>query len=270
MPATPNALAAAFRARTIAAIARARAASPAPIPNADGRAALTRIAALLDAAAHSLETEEPGAIGGIVITNTVDWDASHALRTADEIAADNPAIGFPPRFTQYVTAPVFRNEVKLPPSLLPGGPVLIAKEGDLFARLYAIHGRLRATLLSTNEVTEANLKAAFALHWKHARLADSEAVAADRPVNRPAVPAAVEIAAPATPMALRRAHEAHGPTVTYPLSHRRLPCHISDQGVTHTAVRMVSHLGATITTCDDTTHRDAAAVAARKLHDSLS
>ncbi|MFF0698386.1 hypothetical protein ACFYU4_37850 [Streptomyces tendae] len=268
MSATPNALAAAFRARTIAAIARVRATFPAPIPNAEGRAALTRIAVLLDFAAHSLETEEPGTLGGIVITNELPFDAYEALHKAANIAADNPAIGFPPRFTQYVTAPVFRNEVELPPSLLPGGPVLIAREGDLFARLLALHAHLQAKLLAADEVTEANLMAAFTLHWKHAQLAESEAVAVARLVHRPAVPAAVEIAAPATPMALRRAHEAHGPTVTYPLSHRRLPCHISDQGVTHTAVRMVSHLGATITTCDDPTHRDAAAVAARELHDS--
>lgn len=70
-------------------------------------------------------------------------------------------------------------------------------------------------------------------------------------------------------MALRRAHEAYGPTVTYGLTHRRLPCHVSNQGVTHTAVRMVSHRGATIATCDDDSHRNAAAVAARELYDSL-
>lgn len=143
MPATPNALAAAHRANTIATIARTRAASPAPVPNTEGRAALLEIAALLETAAHSLRTEEPGTWDGIVITNTMDWDASHALRTADEIAAAHPAIGFPPLFSQYVTAPVYGNEVGLPPSLLPGGPVLIAREGGLFARLHAIHGHLR-------------------------------------------------------------------------------------------------------------------------------
>ncbi|MFG3263039.1 hypothetical protein [Streptomyces bobili] len=262
MPATPNALAAAHRANTIATIARTRAASPARVPNAEGRAALLEIAALLETAAHSLQTEEPGTWDGIVITNTMDWDASHALRTADEIAAAHPAIGFPPLFSQYVTAPVYGNEVDLPPSLLPGGPVLIAREGDLFARLHAIHGHLR--LMPPARDTTALLEGAFALHWKHALLTASEAVAADRPYNRPAVPAAVGIPTPATTMALSRAHKEH-PTVTYGLKDRRLPC-FSSEPAPHTAVRMVSHLGARVPTCEQ--HRDAAAVAARELHDS--
>ncbi|MDH6449591.1 hypothetical protein M2155_001999 [Streptomyces sp. SAI-119] len=262
-----NALDAAHRARSIATIARTRAENPAPVPNAEGRAALLEIATLLDTAAHSLETEDPGTWDGIVITNTIDWDASHALRTADEIAAAHPTIGFPPRFTQYVTAPVFGNNIDLPPSLLPGGPVLIAKEGDLFARLLALHAAID---LTTDPGTLALLlENAFLLHWRHARLSESEAVMADRPANRPAVPAAVEIPTPGTPMALHRAHEAYGKTVTYGLKDRRLPCHVSDEGVTHTAVRMVSHLGATIATCDDDSHRNAAAVAARELYDSL-
>ncbi|WP_108934577.1 hypothetical protein [Streptomyces ardesiacus] len=268
MSATPNARAAAHRARTIAAIARTRATSTGIVLDAENRAFAQWISTLLTDAADALEAEEPAVMDGIVIRNTIDSHARYCLDLADEIAAAHPAVGFPPRLSQYVTVPVFGNGIDLPPSLLPGGPVLIAKEGDLFARLLALHALLE-TASTTEEVTTAALESAFAFHWKHARLAESEAVAANRPANRPAVPAAVEIATPATPMALRRAHEAHGPTVTYPLSHRRLPCHVSDQGVTHTAVRMVSHLGATITTCDDTTHRDAAAVAARELHDSL-
>ncbi|MEU0429757.1 hypothetical protein ABZ235_40560 [Streptomyces canus] len=265
MPATPNALA--HRARTIATIARTRAANPAPVPNADGRTALTDIANLLDGAAGALENDEPGTWDGTVITNTLPFDATIALHAADEIAAAHPAIGFPPRFTQYVTAPVYGNEVELPPSLLPSGPVLIAREGDLFARLLVVHGHLR--LMPPARDTTALLEGAFALHWKHAQLAASEAAMTDRPANRPAVPVAVEIATPGTTMALRRAHEAYGPTVTYGLTHRRLPCHVSDQGVTHTADRMVSHRGATVATCDDDTHRAAAAVAARELYDSL-
>ncbi|MEU2909134.1 hypothetical protein ACFYM3_16320 [Streptomyces massasporeus] len=267
MPATPNALAAAHRARTIATIARTRAAIPAPVPNADGRTALTDIATLLDDAATVLETDEPGTWDGIVITNALPFDASVVLHAADGIAAANPAIGFPPRFTQYVTAPVLGNEVELPLSLLPGGPVLIAREGDLFARLLAIHGHLR--LIPPARDTTALLEGAFTLHWKHAHLAASEATMTDRPANRPAVPAAVEIATPGTTMALSRAHDSYGPTVMYGLTSRRLPCHVSDEGVTHTAVRMVSHLGATIATCDDDRHRNAAAVAARELYDSL-
>ncbi|MFC7887236.1 hypothetical protein ACFUVV_35870 [Streptomyces sp. NPDC057376] len=192
MSATPHARAAAHRARTIAAVARTRFANPRAILNADGRAALLEIAALLDAAALSLETAEPGTWDGVVITNTVDWDTSHALRSADTVAAANPAIGFPPRFTQYVTAPVFGNDVDLPPSVLPSGgagPALIAQEGDLFARLHAVHGHLRLKPLSRDGVTVGYLKAALALHWKHARLAESVAADAARPCNQAAEPA---------------------------------------------------------------------------------
>ncbi|MFI9078731.1 hypothetical protein ACIGW8_20020 [Streptomyces sioyaensis] len=268
MPATPNALDAAYRARTIATVARTRATNPAPVPNTEGRAALLEIATLLDTAAHSLETEEPGTWDGIVITNTMDWDASQALRTADEIAATHPTIGFPPRFTQYVTAPVFGNNVDLPPSLLPSGPVLIVQEGELFARLLVLHAAIN--VMTDKGMVALLLENAFRLHWKHAHLAESETVLTDRPANRAAVPAAVEIPTPGTPMALRRAHDAYGQTVTFGLKDRHLPCHVSIQGVTHTAVRMVSHRGATIATCNDDSHRNAAAVAARELYDSLS
>ncbi|MGW2496192.1 hypothetical protein ACWCV2_17040 [Streptomyces pseudogriseolus] len=185
MSATPNARAAAFRARTIATVARERAANPAPVLTTEGRDALHQIAALLDAAALVLETEEPDVIDGITITNVLPFDAWEPLHKATNLAADNPAIGFPPNFTQYVTAPVFRDPVDLPPSLLPGGPVLIAKEGDLFARLHAVHAHLHHTLLTRDGVTVGYLKAAFALHWKHARLAASVAADAARPCNQP-------------------------------------------------------------------------------------
>ncbi|MGY5009923.1 hypothetical protein ACWCY6_17840 [Streptomyces sp. 900105755] len=254
----------AHRAATIATIARTRAASPAPIPNAEGRAALMKIADLLDAAADAFRSSTPAVIDGITM-NEIPADAWFALTDAENIAANTPAAGFPVTLGQYVTR---RQNIDLPPSLLPGGPVLIAKEGDLFARLLALHGHHLTATTTTEESTAAALEAAFTLHWKHARLAESEALKTDRPANRPAVPAAVEIPTPGTTMALRRAHEAYGPTVTYE-THRRLPCHVSDQGATHAAVRMVSHHGVTIATCDDDSHRNAAAVAARELYDSL-
>lgn len=256
-------IAAARRARTIAAIARTRAAGPAPIPNAAGRTALTEIAALLDTAALALETQEPDTWDGIVITNTIDWDAMYALHNADDIAADNPATGFPPRFSQYVTAPVFGTGPELPASLLPGGPVLIAQEGDLFARLLAVHAELKAAPVDEDVTTR--LEAAFRLLWKHAQLADSIAVDVARTGNRPATPAVVEIPAPDTATALRRAHDEHGPTLTYGLKDRRLPCHSGEHERPFTANRMVSHLGVTIPSCD--THTEAAAVAARELYD---
>lgn len=196
MPATPNALAAAHRARTIATIARTRAISTTVVLDEKGRAALALIADLLDTAAHSLATEEPGNWDGIVITNTIDFDASHALLTANTVAIDNPGIGFPPHFTQYVTVPVFGNEIELPPSLLPGGPVLIAQEGDLFARLLALHGHYLAITdaQENRENTTAALEAAFTLHWKHARLAEAVAADAARPCNQPtAEPAPLDL-----------------------------------------------------------------------------
>ncbi|MEE1764472.1 hypothetical protein [Streptomyces sp. SP18BB07] len=257
----PKALAAAHRARTIAAIARTRA--TVPLQTATSHDALWKIANLLDAAATAFETEHPDTFNGITITNTVPVDAWLALADAERIAAANPTLGFPPMFGQYVTAVVYGSEIELPPSLLPGGPVLIAKEGDLFARLFAVHGHLRVT--TGEEITTALLEAAFTLHWKHALLAASERVSAARPCNRPTVPAVVEIPAPATATALSRAHAEHGPTVTYGLKDRRLPCFSSEHPAPHTAVRMVSHLGARIPTCEQ--HREAAAVAARELYD---
>ncbi|MFN1193304.1 hypothetical protein ACK03K_34135 [[Kitasatospora] papulosa] len=263
MPIPPTAQAAAHRARTIAAIARTRVASPAPIPDPTGRAALLEIADRLDIAAYSFETDEPGSLDGITITNTVPVDAYLALSEAETIAEDNPTSGFPPEFGEYVTAPVYGKAVSLPPSLLPGGPVLIAQEGDLFARLLVLHAELAAS--TAPESIAGLLELVFRLLWKHAQLADSIAVDRNRPDSQPTqVP---EIPAPATAMALRRAHDEHGQTLTFPLSRRDLLCHISDQGRTHPAARMVSHQGTTIATCDD--HQDAATTAARELHNSL-
>ncbi|MEU5748162.1 hypothetical protein ABZ804_21820 [Streptomyces sp. NPDC047726] len=265
MPAHPTALAAAHRARTIATIARTRAAWPVMENNEKGRAA-TQIAELLDTAAHSLETEEPGQLDGITITNTLDFDASMALHTAEDLAAEHPTLGFPPRFAQYVTAPVFRDGIDLPASGLPSRSPLTAQEDDLFVRLTVMHGVLNG--LTAPESVAAILDVVFELHRRHSVIVASATVDARRPGNRPAAPALVEIPAPATTMALRRAHQKHGEALTFPLRRRELPCHISADGRTHPAVRMVSHLGVTVGTCDD--HQYAAANAAQALHNSLS
>ncbi|PNG16081.1 hypothetical protein, partial [Streptomyces cahuitamycinicus] len=169
----PYAASSAHRAATIATIARTRAASPAPIPNAEGRAALTKIADLLDVAADAFRSSTPAVIDGITM-NEIPADAYFALANAENIAADTPAAGFPATLSQYVTR---RENIDLPPSLLPGGPVLIAKEGDLFARLLALHGHYLTAVTATEESTANALEAAFTLHWTHAQLA--EAVAAD-------------------------------------------------------------------------------------------
>ncbi|MFG2408826.1 hypothetical protein ACGFR8_31670 [Streptomyces brevispora] len=171
MPIPQTAIAAARRARTIAGIARTRAESPATIPDAPGRTALLDIAALLNDAATALETEESGTWDGTVITNTLPFDAMLAMHTIDDIAAQTPSTGFPPLVSLYVTAPVYGTAPELPASLLPGGPVLIAQEGDLFVRLLAVHAQLNAAPLE--EDVTALLEAAFRLLWEHAQLADS-------------------------------------------------------------------------------------------------
>ncbi|MFI7089510.1 hypothetical protein ACIBUR_38730 [Streptomyces anulatus] len=77
----------------------------------------------------------------------------------------------------------------------------------------------------------------------------------------------VEIRTPATTEELRRAHDLHGRTLTYPLLHQRQPCHSTDHAVPAAADRMVSHLGATVASCDS--HHDAATDAARELYNAL-
>ncbi|WP_371605015.1 hypothetical protein OG345_42110 (plasmid) [Streptomyces sp. NBC_01220] len=179
MPIPQTALAAARRARTIATIARARAAGLAPIPTAEGRTALLDIAALLGDAATALETEEPGTWDGILITNTLPFDAMLAMHAIDDIAAATPSTCFPPQLSLYVTAPVFGTAPELPASLLPGGPVLIAQEGDLFVRLLAVHAELKAAPVGEDVTTL--IEAACGLLWKHSRLADSIAADSARP-----------------------------------------------------------------------------------------
>ncbi|MEU2770843.1 hypothetical protein ABZ628_29475 [Streptomyces diastaticus] len=65
---------------------------------------------------------------------------------------------------------------------------------------------------------------------------------------------------------LAGAHEAVGDTLSYPL-HTRLACHLTNDGVPHDADRMISHLGARVTTCAD--HEVAAATAAKDHYESL-
>jgi hypothetical protein len=188
MTITPNTLAAAHRARIIASIARTRALSPALADDTAARTALGEIADLLNTAADVLERDESTTWDGVLITNTMDFDATHAFLRADAIAEATPTTGFPPHFTQYATAPVFRNDVDLPASLLPGGVVLIAREGDLFVRLLAVNAELAANLTGVDDRTTVNLDAAFDLLWKHAQLAQSIA-AATEPGHDAGIPA---------------------------------------------------------------------------------
>ncbi|MEU5978494.1 hypothetical protein [Streptomyces sp. NPDC047315] len=191
MPAAPNALDAAHRARTIAGIARTRADNPTPIPDATGRAALRKIATCLDVAAHSLETEEPPTWHDTTITNTLDADTFVALSEADQIAADNPTIGFPPHLSQYVTAPVYGTEIDMPPSLEPAS-IRLAQEGGMFAQVLMSH-----TYLSlTNDPTTMSqaLKIAFEYLWQHAQLTAS--ATDNTPPHAPATPHTAEQHAP--------------------------------------------------------------------------
>ncbi|MGA5127791.1 hypothetical protein ACPCAG_31375 [Streptomyces pseudogriseolus] len=190
MSATPHALAAAHRARTIAAIARTRATSLAFPLSAENRVFAQWISTLLTDAADALETTEALTMDGFTVRNTIDSHAAYCLHRADEIAADVPAIGFPPLLTRYVTVPVFGNAIPLPASLLPGGVKLVAQEGDLFARLLALHGNYLAVADAEEdrETTAAALEAAFTLHWKHAQLAESAAADAGRPCGPASTP----------------------------------------------------------------------------------
>ncbi|GAA5070564.1 hypothetical protein [Streptomyces similanensis] len=173
-----TALNAAHCARAIATIARTRL----PALNAPSRAALVQIAERLDAAALALETEDPGTLDGITITNTLPWDAYAALSHADDIAANNPTIGFPADLGRYVTAPIFGDDAPMPAPLQPRSAVLAGQAADLIARLHATHAHLKTA--TTPDVTTALLETAFTLHRKHARLAAAAAFDNARPCNQ--------------------------------------------------------------------------------------
>ncbi|MCD9904549.1 hypothetical protein LUR56_39745, partial [Streptomyces sp. MT29] len=173
--------------------------APPPTPSSSARTALTKIATLLvTVVVAEFHASTPAVINGRVM-NEVPADAYFALREAEQIAADTPATGFPTTLGQYVT---HRTTYDLPTSLLPGGPVLIAREGDLFARLLLVHRHLVQATADT-QVAEL-LELAFRLHRKHNDLARSLMVNAARPANRPATPTVVSIPTPATAMALSR------------------------------------------------------------------
>lgn len=264
----PVGLAAAHRARAIATIARTRTTKPTPVLDDAGRTALRKIAELLDAAAHALETE-PATInnGGLHFPA----DAWLSLQAAEAVALAHPGIGIPRTLGQYTTAVLYphdtaEGEVDLPLSLLPRTTKAMVREAELFGRLLGLHGALR--IVTDQATTTLVLEDVFRLHWQHARLADS--IAADRARSggdQTSLPSAVEIATPATTVALRRAHDKLGPTLTYELKSASLSCFSRVHPQPYPAVRMVSHHGLTIPTCDE--HRDAAAHTAQELYDAL-
>lgn len=259
----PAALAAAHRARAIATIARTRAAKPTPVLADAGRTALRKIAELLDAAAHALETEPASIDNGDL---HYPADAWLSLQAAEVVALAHPGIGIPRTLGQYVTGALYphdkvQSEVDLPLSLLPRTVKAIVREADLFSRLLGLHGALR--FVTDQATTTLVLEDVFRLHWQHARLADSLAASGGQTPH----PADVEIPTPATTAQLRRAHDELGPTLTYELKSASLSCFSPVHPQPHTAVRMVSHRGVTIPTCDE--HRDAAAYTAQELYETL-
>ncbi|WP_186782451.1 hypothetical protein [Streptomyces sp. CBG9] len=60
-------------------------------------------------------------------------------------------------------------------------------------------------------------------------------------------------------------HEVIGDTFSYPLPGTRLSCYRTTDGVPHKADRMVSHLGARVSTC--AAHEEAAAQTAKDYYD---
>ncbi|KOV73371.1 MULTISPECIES: hypothetical protein [unclassified Streptomyces] len=260
------ALAAAHRARAIATIARARTTKTTPALDDAGRAALRKIADLLDAAAHTLETE-PATVDDD--NDHVPADAQLSLQAAEAVALAHRSVGIPRTLGQYVTAPLYphdsaHSEIDLPLSLLPRTIKAIAREAELFSRIHYLHGALR--IVTDQATTTLVLEDVFRLHWQHARLADSITADRMRSDNGQApLPAAVGIPAPATADVLRRAHDELGPTLTYELTSVSLICFSLVHPQPYPAALMVSHRGVKVPTCAE--HRDAAVHAAQELYD---
>ena len=159
----PDFAAAVWRARTIAAIARTRAARhSAASPAGD---VLRTIADHLDVAARMFET------GPMPCRDGIPPSAWGALTDAEDLAAAHPGIGFPPRFGQYITQPLTGNPVDLPAPLNPALPGLVTQEANLRARLCTVHDQLAAS--NPEAHTALFLHAAFSLHRKLARIADA-------------------------------------------------------------------------------------------------
>ncbi|GGW94765.1 hypothetical protein [Streptomyces noursei] len=157
----PTARAAAHRAYVLANMARDRSTNH-PACNA-----LLAIADYLDVAALAFQTEPPSVFNGITITNEIPADAWLALHDAENTAREHPCTGFPTTLGQYVTQPVFRNELTRP---APTGPAHVTDQRvtALVAALDSVHGLI--TPDSDQTLVDVMLGAAFALH---AELADT-------------------------------------------------------------------------------------------------
>ncbi|THA65398.1 hypothetical protein E6R60_33330 [Streptomyces sp. A0642] len=156
---TPQARAAAWRAATLADIARRRTL----FASAWNGRALHMIADLLDTVVISFWEEAPTEADGIPA------DARLALADAETEAADNPGTGFPPEFGQYVRHAMDRRPLRNPATADVTGSCLAEDDAQLSTALDTLHGHLAAA--GTEEVARALLEAVFALHDKRAALA---------------------------------------------------------------------------------------------------
>ncbi|AJF70477.1 hypothetical protein [Streptomyces vietnamensis] len=177
----PNALHAAARARAIAGIARRRS-----VLNHPAEEALTTVAELLDDVALTFETDLPPVLDGVVITNTIPFDASLLLAIAEDVIAQNTATGLPACLGQYVTSAVF-GTLELPRLLHPVSAQLASQETSLRAALQLLHERHLTGAGERPETAGLYLEAAFKLHLSWGRLAAAVAVDNARPCNRPTV-----------------------------------------------------------------------------------
>ncbi|MFK0294294.1 hypothetical protein ACIQU6_28005 [Streptomyces sp. NPDC090442] len=161
----PNAVAAAHRAYVLANIARDRA------TNHPEQATLLTIADCLDTAALAFQTEPPNRINGVTITNTIPADAWLALHDAAETARNHPCAGYPADLADYVTQPVFRDELRqFEPEDLEGDPTPAKqREVALRAALNSVHSLI--TPVSDRALVASLFRVALTLH---AELADAQ------------------------------------------------------------------------------------------------
>ncbi|MEW1700635.1 MULTISPECIES: hypothetical protein [unclassified Streptomyces] len=177
----PNALHAAARARAIAGVARRRS-----VLNHPAQEALTTVADLLDDVALAFETNLPPVLDGVVITNTIPFDASLLLSIAEDVIVQNGSTGLPDCLGRYVTSAVF-GTLELPRLLHPVSAQLASQETRLRVALQQLHERHLTGAGERPEAAALYLEAAFKLHLNWARLAAAVAVDNARPCNRPTV-----------------------------------------------------------------------------------
>jgi hypothetical protein len=171
-----TALAAADRARTLADVITTHVALHSAADT------IRAIAALLTAAAESLETTDAPVMDGIVITNTTPAEAAFALMEAQALALDNPRAGISDHVMYYVTAPITRSVPELP-ELNPVSTQLARQEGRLLVRIALAADALNTA--TTPDSRHGALETLLTLYRAFDDLARTVAVDNARPCNRP-------------------------------------------------------------------------------------